>query len=421
MLDTSALVGNISFILVFFAGLMSFFSPCVLPLLPIYLGYLSGNTTAGEYHSKKIIVNTIGFVLGISTTFFLLGLTFTNLAQFFASNQHIITKISGIIVILFGLVQIDFIEFKLFNREKRLNTNFNEKKMNPLVAFFMGLTFSFAWTPCVGPMLASVLLLASSAQNIFLGNLLVLVYTIGFIIPFILAGLFTTKLLNIFSKYKNTVKYFKKAGGIILIVMGIMMFTGWLNTFSGYLNTLPTVEVPPVESVQIVEEASPEVIEDAKEPASEAIDAANDDLQAISDFTLSDQHGNAHTLSEYEGKVVFLNFWATGCPPCQKEIPHIIDLYEENTNENVVILTVVNPNGFLEKDTDYIMAYIEDKGIPFPVLFDNTGEIFDSYGISSIPTTFMVTDSSKVFGYINGALDRSIMDNIINQTVAYSE
>jgi cytochrome c-type biogenesis protein len=126
-------------------------------------------------------------------------------------------------------------------------------------------------------------------------------------------------------------------------------------------------------------------------------------------------------LSEYEGKVVFLNFWATGCPPCQKEIPHIIDLYEENSNDNVVILTVVNPNGFLEKDIDYIMAYIEDKDIPFPVLFDNTGEIFDSYGISSIPTTFMVTDSSKVFGYINGALDRSIMDNIISQTVAYSE
>jgi cytochrome c-type biogenesis protein len=366
-------------------------------------------------------VNTIGFVLGISTTFFLLGLTFTNLAQFFASNQHIITKISGIIVILFGLVQIDFIEFKLFNREKRLNTNFNEKKMNPLVAFFMGLTFSFAWTPCVGPMLASVLLLASSAQNIFLGNLLVLVYTLGFIIPFILAGLFTTKLLNIFSKYKNTVKYFKKAGGIILIVMGIMMFTGWLNTFSGYLNTLTVEDLPPVEPAQIVEATSPEVIEDAKEPASEAIDATDDDLQPISDFTLSDQHGNTHTLSEYEGKVVFLNFWATGCPPCQKEIPHIIDLYEENSNDNVVILTVVNPNGFLEKDIDYIMAYIEDKDIPFPVLFDNTGEIFDSYGISSIPTTFMVTDSSKVFGYINGALDRSIMDNIISQTVAYSE
>jgi cytochrome c-type biogenesis protein len=116
-----------------------------------------------------------------------------------------------------------------------------------------------------------------------------------------------------------------------------------------------------------------------------------------------------------------LNFWATGCPPCQREIPNIIDLYEENTNDNVVILTVVNPNGFLESDTDFIMSYIEEKGITFPVLFDDSGKIFSSYGISSIPTTFMVTANSEIFGYINGAIDRSMMDNIINQTLKHSE
>ncbi len=424
MLDTSALVGNISFILVFLAGLMSFFSPCVLPLLPIYLGYLSGSDTEGEYKTKKVLINTIAFVLGISVTFFLLGLAFTNVAQFLTSNQTFITKISGIIVIVFGLVQIDFIEFKIFNREKRINADFDKRKMNPFVAFIMGLTFSFAWTPCVGPMLSSVLLLASSAQSLLLGNILVLVYTLGFVIPFILAGIFTTKLLNIFSKHKNIVKYVKKAGGVILIIMGIMMFTGWLNTFSGYLTSFTAEDLSPAETTQIAEETTaPEVVEEPQdtEPSSENTDAIDDDLQPIVDFTLSDQHGISHTLSEYEGKVVFLNFWATGCPPCQKEIPQIIDLYEENTNDNVVILTVVNPNGFLESDVDFILSYIEDKGISFPVLFDDTGEIFDSYGISSIPTTFMITDQSKVFGFVNGAIDRSIMDNIIKQTTDYSE
>lgn len=357
MLDTAALVGNISFILVFLAGLMSFFSPCVLPLLPVYIGYLSGSDTEGEYKTKKVLINTIAFVLGISVTFFLLGLAFTNIAQFFTSNRNIITKVSGIVVIIFGLVQIGFIEFKIFNREKRINAKFNKKKMNPIMAFLMGLTFSFAWTPCVGPMLSSVLLLASSAQSVLLGNVLVLIYTLGFIIPFILAGIFTTKLLNIFSKRKNIVKYVKKAGGIILIIMGIMMFTGWLNTFSGYLNTITTEDLPQVEATQTIEETSA--------PVEKSESDVN--LSAISDFTLLDQYGVSHTLSEYEGKVVFLNFWATGCPPCQEEIPHIIDLYEENTNDNVVILTVVNPNGFLESDTDYIMSYIENKGITFPV------------------------------------------------------
>lgn len=428
MLDTSALVGNVSFILVFLAGLTSFFSPCVLPLLPVYLGYLSGSDIAGEQKTKKVLINTIAFVLGISVTFFLLGLAFTNIAQFFTSNRNIITKVSGIIVIVFGLVQLDFIEFKIFNREKRINSDFHKKKMNPLWAFLMGLTFSFAWTPCVGPMLSSVLLLASSAQNMALGNVLVLVYTLGFIIPFVLAGIFTTKILSLFNKRKNTVKYVKKAGGIILIIMGIMMFTGWLNNVSGYLNTISTDDLPQAETTEVIEQTLPtdndaetsDAETSVAETQNEDSNTAQDELPQIVDFTLTDQYGEAHTLSEYEGKVIFLNFWATGCPPCQKEIPHIIDLFEENTNENVVILTVVNPNGFLESDTDYIMSYIQSKGITFPVLFDDSGDIFSSYGISSIPTTFMITSDSEVFGYVSGAMERSVMDNIVEQTLAYS-
>lgn len=428
MLDTASLVGNVSFIIVFLAGVTSFFSPCVIPLLPVYLGYLSGSDTMGEYKTKKILINTIAFVLGISVTFFLLGLAFTNVAQFFSSNKNIITKVSGIIVILFGLVQIDFIEFKFLNRERRINASFSKKTVNPIMAFLMGLTFSFAWTPCVGPMLSSVLLLASSAQSMLLGNVLVIVYTLGFVIPFILAGIFTTKLLNIFNKHKKIIKYVKKIGGLILIIMGIMMFTGWLNTVSGYLNTLTVGDIPqptPTIEEKITSETKPtstpqtnekeEVVEDS----SDKEQADDNQLPSIMDFTLLDQHGDSHTLSEYKDKVVFLNFWATGCPPCQGEIPHIIDLYEENTNDNVVILTVVNPNGFLESDRDFIMSYIEDKGITFPVLFDDSGKVFENYGISSIPSTFMMTANSEIFGYVNGAIDRNMMDNIISQTLKH--
>lgn len=431
MLDISSLVGNISFLLVFMAGLTSFFSPCVLPLLPVYLGYLSGNELEdGKYKTKKVLINTIAFVFGISVTFFLLGLAFTNAAQFFTSNKNIITKVSGIIVIIFGLVQVDFIEFKIFNQEKRLNTRFNKDKMNPMMAFLMGLAFSFAWTPCVGPMLSSVLLLASSAKSVILGNTLVFVYTVGFIIPFLLCGIFTTRLLNFFNQKRAIVKYVKKIGGIILIIIGIMMFSGWLNTFSGYLNTVDREQIPTPNN-NISEEkndyqesdentAKPtDYIDEVKQtPTAEEPEAK--ELPDIVDFTLYDQNGTQHTLSKYKGKVVFLNFWATGCPPCEKEIPHIIDLYEENNNENVVILTVVNPNGFLEKDKNHILSFIDEKGITFPVLFDDTGEIFNGYGISSIPTTFMITSDSKVIGYVGGQIDRGIMDNIIQQTLEYS-
>lgn len=434
MLDTSSLVGNISFLLVFMAGLTSFFSPCVLPLLPIYLGYLSGNELEdGKYKTKKVLINTIAFVLGISVTFFLLGLAFTNAAQFFTSNKNIITKVSGIIVIIFGLVQVDFIEFKIFNQEKRLNTRFNKDKMNPMMAFLMGLAFSFAWTPCVGPMLSSVLLLASSAKSVILGNTLVFVYTVGFIIPFLLCGIFTTRLLNFLNQRRAIVKYVKKIGGIILIIIGIMMFSGWLNTFSGYLNTVDREQIPTPnnnisekteeknddqESNEDIAKPTDYIDEVKQTPTAE--EPESKELPDIVDFTLYDQNGTQHTLSEYKGKVVFLNFWATGCPPCEREIPHIIDLYEENNNENVVILTVVNPNGFLEKDKNHILSFIDEKGITFPVLFDDTGEIFNGYGISSIPTTFMITSDSKVIGYVGGQIDRGIMDNIIQQTLEYS-
>lgn len=424
MLDTSSLVDNISFILVFIAGITSFFSPCIIPILPVYLGYLSGSDTYGEYNTKKVLVNTIAFVLGISVVFFLLGFAFTNLGQFLNTNQNIITKISGIIVIVFGLIQLDFVQFKFLNRERRINKDFDRKKMNPFSAFVMGLTFSFAWTPCVGPILSSVLLLASSSKSMVLGNVLVLVYTLGFIIPFILAGIFTTKILNLINKRKNIMKFVKKFGGALLIVIGIMMYTGWLNTFSGYLNSIVPNTTQAGEPETVVtddEKVEPEVVEpEVVEEESSNQEVQTDELPEIVDFTLVDQQGTEHTLSSYEGKVVFLNFWATGCPPCKNEIPRIEQLYKENTNENVEIITVVNPHGFLEQDEDYIKSFIKDNGITFPVLFDDTGDVFNSYGISSIPTTFMITADGKIFGYVSGELQKDVMMNIIDQTLDHS-
>ena len=119
--------------------------------------------------------------------------------------------------------------------EKRIHMEFSNGRMNPILAFVMGFTFSFAWTPCVGPALSSVLIMASNARNIFLGNILVLIYTLGFIIPFIILGIFTTEALNFIREKRNIVKYTIKAGGIILIIIGIMTYTGTFAVLSRYL------------------------------------------------------------------------------------------------------------------------------------------------------------------------------------------
>lgn len=232
---------NISTLLVFIEGFLSFFSPCVLPLIPVYISYLAGNGRKVNndgtvmYERKKVLINSLFFVLGISSIFFLLGLSFSALGLFFNRNKDLFSKIGGIIIIIMGLIQLNIIKFNFLKVEKRMHLNIDTVKMNPLVAYIMGLTFSFAWTPCVGPALSSVLILASHADNIFASILLVLIYTLGFVIPFIILGMFTTETLNFFKEKRNLVKYTIKIGGVILIIIGIMTFTGTFTAISRIL------------------------------------------------------------------------------------------------------------------------------------------------------------------------------------------
>jgi len=237
-----AIADSLSFLLVFSEGFLSFFSPCVLPLIPVYISYLAGNgekiDTDGTiiYDRKIILINTLFFITGIASTFFILGFSFSSLGVFLNSNKVLFSRIGGIIIIILGLNQLNVLNFKFLQIEKKINLEINRNKMNPLTAFIMGFTFSFAWTPCIGPALSSVLILASNANSSFTGNLLVLVYSVGFILPFIALGLFTTQVLNFFKAKRNLVKYTIKIGGLILIIIGLMTFTGTFTNLSRYLS-----------------------------------------------------------------------------------------------------------------------------------------------------------------------------------------
>lgn len=412
--------GSISFLLVFFEGILSFFSPCVIPLIPVYMSYLAGNTEdideSGNiaYNRKKVFFHTVCFVLGISFAFFILGMSFTAIGAFFKNNKLLFTRIAGIFIVLLGLFQLGILDFKFLNRERKFHLNLSNRSVNPLVAFIMGFTFSFAWTPCVGPALSSVLILASSAGSAFLGNLLVLVYAMGFVIPFLLLGLFTTQVLNFLDRQKKLLKYTVKAGGLILVLIGIMTFTGWINRISGYLNTYDSPDIPQNQEQQ----------ETVEKPSDESNQHRDQTLTPAIDFTLVDQYGNEHTLSDYKGKVVFLNFWATWCPPCQKEMPDIEALYQEyNQNQGDVIFLGVasprsenNPNT-REIDKEGVIEFLEENQLTFPVVFDESGEVFYQYGISALPTTFMINKDGNVYGYAPGMLTKEIMKNIINQTL----
>ena len=415
MFDALASFENISFVLVFFEGILSFLSPCVLPLIPIYISYLAGNAKKKNadgsitYIRKKVLFHTLFFILGISTAFFVLGLSVTSLGKFFNTNKALFSKIAGIIIIVLGLYQVGIFDFKFLQKERKINLDLRDKSINPFMAYIMGFTFSFAWTPCVGPALSSVLILASSAKNSGLGNLLVLVYTVGFTIPFLLLGLFTTQALNFIKKNRKIMKYTIKIGGIIMIIMGVMTFTGWVNSITGYLTPGGSGQSTTQQSDTREEEQEKE---NAKEEANkgEAPDAI--------DFELVDQYGNTHKLSDYKGKVVFLNFWATWCPPCKMEMPNIEELYKEyNYNkDDVVILGVANPGG-QEKSVSGIKEFLKDNNYTFPVVFDETGRLFSEYYIRALPTTFMIDKDGKVYGYVTAALTKEQMKSIITQTM----
>ena len=139
------------------------------------------------------------------------------------------------------------------------------------------------------------------------------------------------------------------------------------------------------------------------------------------DFTLSDQYGNTHTLSDYKGRVVFLNFWATWCPPCRAEMPDIQKLYreyEEAGDDSVVILGVAAPGYGDEKDEEGIRSFLEENGYTYPVVMDETGEVFTQYYVYSYPTTYMIDKEGNIFGYLTGSMPEETMRSIIAQTVS---
>lgn len=423
---------NVSAVTVFVQGILSFFSPCVLPLLPLYLGYLSGGaktvTESGEiiYKKSRVLVNTLFFVLGISFAFFLLGLGVTGAGKFFSDASVWITRIGGILLVLFGLNQTGvFGRFSFFKSEKKIPVKLNLASVNPFTALVLGFTFSFGWTPCIGPVFTSVLIMAGSSASWGKGFLLIGCYTLGFIIPFLVTGIFTGTLLGFFKKHQSVVRVTVIIGGCIMIIMGILMIAGLMNSsqpvvednFSAYTGKFEKMGIEISTALfngsykNADGKENPYIYEVAKKAEERPVIPAPD-------FTLSDQYGREHTLSAYKGKTVFLNFWATWCPPCRAEMPEIEELYNEygKNSRDVVILGIAAPGLGREGNREQIVDFLNENGYTYPVVMDTTGEMFFKYSISAFPTTFMIDKAGNVFGYIPGQLSKDMMKSIITQT-----
>ena len=213
-----------SYIAIFFGGILSFFSPCILPVLPLYIGYLSENNLDNK---KAIAINTIFFTVGISCAFIFLGFGFSSLGQIISNYRNIFSKISGVLTIILGLFQLGIIKNNFLSRERKLE--FTSEKMNPIIAFILGFTFSFAWTPCIGPALTGILFAISSLDTKSEGMAMMFIYTLGFIVPFLVTGFFSSYFLKLFKENMWVVKYIPKIMGVLLIILGILIYTQKLD------------------------------------------------------------------------------------------------------------------------------------------------------------------------------------------------
>jgi len=226
---------NTTLFIAFLAGLISFLSPCVLPLIPGYISYISGTSFDKLVEKKRdlIVIKTIFFTLGFSFVFIALGSTASFIGIFFLTNSDIFRIIAGVIIIFFSLQLIGIINFKFMNKDVRIFTD--QYSHNLAFPVLVGVAFGFGWTPCIGPILGSILTLAAIEANISKSIFLLSSYSLGLAIPFIISGVLIDKFLYFSKNFRKYLSKITKVGGIILLLTGIAILTGQLQVLGFFI------------------------------------------------------------------------------------------------------------------------------------------------------------------------------------------
>ncbi|KUO67593.1 MAG: disulfide bond formation protein DsbD [Clostridia bacterium BRH_c25] len=230
-------MNNVSMLLAFSAGLLSFLSPCVLPLVPAYITYMTGSTVADLSSGKAklhTLYKSLGFVLGFSLVFIAMGASITSIGRLLIGNMNIFRKIGGALIVLFGIHITGIFKIKTLYYEKRL-VPFEKLRKN-ISSVFVGMAFAAGWTPCIGPILASILIYAGSMETISMGILLLTAYSLGLAVPFILTAYAIGSFSEYFRKISRYLNAISIVSGILLIVMGVLIFTNKIAVLSQYFD-----------------------------------------------------------------------------------------------------------------------------------------------------------------------------------------
>lgn len=225
----------------FFAGLISFLSPCVLPLVPGYVSLISGagvdelKSAQGQL-MRRVMVNSVGFILGFSVVFITLGAISTEIGQVAARYKHTLSIVAGVVIIIFGLHLTGIFKIKALYTDARLHGL--KGSSTPIGAFLIGFAFAFGWTPCLGPILSAILVVASQEDKVVQGILLLTVYSLGLAVPFLMTSLLMERFLKFYSRFRSHMHALEIASGGLLIALGVLLVIGRFTLISSWLSFL---------------------------------------------------------------------------------------------------------------------------------------------------------------------------------------
>jgi cytochrome c-type biogenesis protein len=445
---------DVSIYAAFIAGLVSFLSPCVLPLVPGYVSMLSGigveQLKEGQTPRGGLLSSALAFVVGFSIVFITFGASASAVGSFLVRNRSLLAPIAGALIILFGLhlvgllvkitvriglliaavlvaaglalhfmhratsaavTPVQFYAIALIfllgpmltrwlNRDVHLR-NVGGSKPGMVSGFLMGFAFAFGWTPCIGPILAGVLAVAATRDTIGQGVLLLSFYSAGLAIPFLLTALGIGRFLKFYQRFRRHLHTVEVFSGVLLLAIGALIFVNQLTWLSAKL----AVFQPENLVAKFTKKTG-----GASSAAGRASSAAK--LENEPDVTFEDLQGNKVDLASMKGKVVLVNFWATWCDPCRAEIPILINLQHQYAGQGFVTLGVaMDDDGKKVVDPFVQNTKFDVNGQPTPMSYRivlGTDDITTKFGgLLGMPTTFLINRDGKIAKKYIGILTES--------------
>ena len=408
---------NIGLLTALIAGVISFASPCVLPIVPGYLSFITGlgleDLTDPDRRKtvlRRATINSILFVVGFSIVFILLGASATAVGGYLRSNLNILGKVAGAVIVVLGLHMIGLVRIPFLLYEKRLSSSSNSRGVGR--SFTAGILFAFGWTPCIGPILAGILAIAAAQETAARGVMLLGVYSLGLGIPFILSAVFLNAFFAAFSKIKRHLHKVEVAGGVILIAIGLLIFTGNLAAISQKFDFMNPEYLLQKDS----NGSSFQQMSSGTDAVSQSDTVSTHDTKADYgkyDFNLTTLDGKAIRLSDHSGKVVLVNIWAPWCGPCRMETPGFVKLYQQYKDKGFEVIGVA-----VETNEKNVREFVDNYKIRWPVgLADEVARAYGTYGL---PDNFLFGPDGKLIKHFVGFTQEATLIPLIQEALKHN-